>query len=105
MARHVNAPWVGKHEEQRQRSHFDADNEVGNTDVNISVGERVAGLENVLVVENGEDDLNSQCHDKDVRRDKPYTLDKSQADYDLESSELQHRVMVGEVLLEKEVHL
>lgn len=105
MARLVNAPWVGKHEEQRQGSHFDANDEVGNTNVNISVGERVAGLENVLVVENGEDDLNSQCHAIEVRRDRAYTLDKGQADNDLESSELQHRVMVGKVLLEKHVHL
>lgn len=73
--------------------------------MNISVGERVAGLENVLVVENGEDDLNSQCHSREVRRDKAYTLDKCQADYDLESGELQHRIMVGKVLLEEHVHL
>lgn len=105
MARLVNTPWVGEHEEQRQGSHFDADDEVGDTDVNISVGERVACLENVLVVENSEDDLNRQCHVVQVRRDRAYTLDKSQTDYDLESSELQHRVVVGEVLLEEHVHL
>lgn len=105
MAGLVNAPWVGEHEEQRQGSHFDADDEVGDTDVNISVGERVAGLENVLVVENCEYDLNGQCHAEEVRRNRAYTLDESQPDYDLESSELQHRVMMGEVLLEKHVHL
>jgi hypothetical protein len=53
----VNLPRIGVAEEESQGDHLDADDQVGNTDVNISVGECVGRYENILVAKDCEDDL------------------------------------------------
>lgn len=55
----INLPRVGNVEENRQWNHDGAGDEVGETDVDISVGECVGRLEDALVSENPKDDLES----------------------------------------------
>lgn len=57
MAVLVHLPRIGEAEEESQRNHLDADDQIGDTDVNISVGELVSGLEDVSVTKDCEDDL------------------------------------------------
>jgi hypothetical protein len=57
MAVLVHLPRIGVAEEESQRNHLDADDQVGDTDVNISVSECVGRFENVLVAKDCKDDL------------------------------------------------
>lgn len=57
MAVLVHLPRIGEAEKESQGNHLDADDQVRDTNVNISVGELVSGLEDVSVTKDYEDDL------------------------------------------------
>lgn len=54
MAVLVHLPRIGEAEEKSQRNHLDADDQVGDTDVNIRVGKLVGRFEDVLVTQDCE---------------------------------------------------
>lgn len=53
----VDSPWVSPHEQERKRNHFDADNHVGDADVEVGKGQGVGLFESTLVSENPKNDL------------------------------------------------
>jgi hypothetical protein len=53
----VDSPWVSPHEQERKGNHLDADDHVGNADVEIGKGKGVSLFESALISENPKDDL------------------------------------------------
>lgn len=53
----VDSPWVSPHEEERKGNHLDADDHVGDADVEVGIGEGVGLFESALISENPKDDL------------------------------------------------
>lgn len=53
----IDSPWVSPHEQERKRNHLDADDHVGDADVEIGKGQGVGLFESTLISESPKDDL------------------------------------------------